>query len=196
VEFLVDPGTYAYHTEEPWRRYFRGTAAHNTVRIDGQDQSQPGGNFMWVRKARARCDVWSSASGQDVFEGRHDGYLSLPDPVIHRRRITLDKGARRIVIEDTLRMAGTHTVELFFHCSERCRVDPVPYGYSLRQGEAALSLKLPDPQRTGAAQVYCGSVEPILGWVSRRFDEKQPAPTICWRARMAGEVALRSEIRC
>jgi hypothetical protein len=196
VEFFVDPGTYAYHTEEPWRRYFRGTAAHYTVRIDGQDQSQPGGNFMWVRKARARCDVWSSASGQDVFEGRHDGYLSLPDPVIHRRRITLDKGARRIVIEDTLRMAGTHTIELFFHCSERCRVDPAPYGYSLRHGEVVLSLKLPDLQRTGAAQVYCGSVAPILGWVSRRFDEKQPAPTICWRARLAGEVVLRSEIRC
>ena len=150
---------------------------------------------MWVRKARARCDVWSSSSGQDVFEGRHDGYLSLPDPVIHRRRITLDKGARRIVIEDTLRMAGTHTIEIFFHCSEPCRVDPTPYGYSLRQGEAALSLKLPD-LKAGAAQVYCGSVAPILGWVSRRFDDKQPAPTICWRARLTGEVTLRSEISC
>ncbi|MGI9304294.1 MAG: heparinase II/III domain-containing protein, partial [Gammaproteobacteria bacterium] len=34
-EFLVDPGTYAYHTGRLWRDYFRGTAAHNTVMIDG-----------------------------------------------------------------------------------------------------------------------------------------------------------------
>ena len=34
-EFLIDPGTYAYHTQERWRNYFRGTSAHNTVRIDG-----------------------------------------------------------------------------------------------------------------------------------------------------------------
>src|SRR5205085_8732813 len=27
-EFLVDPGTYAYHTQARWRSYFRGTGAH------------------------------------------------------------------------------------------------------------------------------------------------------------------------
>ena len=24
MEFLIDPGTYAYHTQGPWRQYFRG----------------------------------------------------------------------------------------------------------------------------------------------------------------------------
>src|SRR6267143_1345140 len=31
LEFRVDPGTYAYHPQGPWRRYFRGTSAHSTV---------------------------------------------------------------------------------------------------------------------------------------------------------------------
>src|SRR5206468_507056 len=35
-EFLIDPGTCAYHTQERWRQYFRGTAAHNTLRVDGR----------------------------------------------------------------------------------------------------------------------------------------------------------------
>ncbi len=47
-EILVDPGTYAYHTEPSWRRYFRSTLAHNTVGIDGEDQSVQAGNFMWT----------------------------------------------------------------------------------------------------------------------------------------------------
>src|SRR5207245_173758 len=46
-EVLIDPGTYAYHTHSGWRAHFRGTAAHNTVRIDGVDQSVPAGNFLW-----------------------------------------------------------------------------------------------------------------------------------------------------
>lgn len=194
-EFLIDPGTYTYHGHNAWRQYFRGTAAHNTLRVDGQDQSQSGGNFMWLRKASAGCSLWRTSPERDVFEGWHDGYTRLRDPVVHRRRIVLEKRTRQIVIEDTLLMSGTHDVELFFHCSERCRVDPLQDGYTLSQGGRTLRLRL--PQVEGAsAQVYCGSVSPILGWVSRGFDDKRPAATIAWRARLATEVHLRTELRC
>ena len=194
-EFLIDPGTYAFHAQGPWRRYFRGTAAHNTLRVDSTDQSQPGGTFMWLRKADARCTLWRSSDDRDVFEGSHDGYAHLPDPVAHVRRISLDKRARRVAIEDTLLMSGTHEIELFFHCSERCEVDPVPGGYRIRRGGQELVLRL--PQVEGATtRVDRGCVAPISGWVSRSYDEKQPAPTITWRTRLAGNVVLRSEIGC
>src|SRR5437773_8457808 len=128
-----------------------------------------------------------------MFEGWQDGCLRLPDPIMHRRRIVLDKTARRVVIEDTLRMAGAHDIELFFHCSECCRIEATADGYTLTQEGRTLSLQL--PRGGGAsAQVFCGKITPILGWVSRRFNEKQPAATIWWRARLAGETVLRSEI--
>jgi len=195
LEFFIDSGTYAYHTQEAWRRYFRGTAAHNTVRIDGRDQSQPGGNFMWVRKAHAGCSHWESAPDCDVFEGWHDGYLVLSAPAVHRRRITLDKKARRIVIEDRLETKGSHTLELFFHCSERCRIENIAHGYAVRHGSKRIVLTLPQ-DHDAERRVYYGSVKPILGWVSRRFDERQPAPTIVWRCRIAGDASLTTEIRC
>jgi len=194
-EFLIDPGTYTYHTQGPWRRYFRGTSAHNTLRVDGMDQSQSGGNFMWLRKADARCTLWRPSDERDVFEGWHDGYTQLPDPVVHRRRISLEKRTRCVLIEDALQMSGAHAIELFFHCSEQCHVDLVPGGYRISHAETTLFLKL--PQAEGAASgVHYGSTSPILGWVSRRFDEKQPASTIAWRARITGEIVLRSEIMC
>jgi hypothetical protein len=73
-EILIDPGTYAYHTQKKWRDYFRGTSAHNTVRVDGLDQSMIGGNFMWLKHARAWCEQWESDAGRDFFAGAHDGY--------------------------------------------------------------------------------------------------------------------------
>jgi hypothetical protein len=194
-EFLIDPGTYAYHTQGPWRQYFRGTAAHNTLRVDGRDQSQSGGNFMWLKKASAGCSLWRPSAERDSFEGWHDGYTRLADPVMHRRRIALDKVARRVVVNDKLQMAGEHNIELFFHCSERCQVDPARDGYVLSQAGRTLTLRL--PQAEGATwRVYHGSVAPISGWVSRRFDDKRPAPTIAWQSRLKGETVLCTEIIC
>jgi hypothetical protein len=114
---------------------------------------------------------------------------------MHQRRIALDKAARQVAIEDTLKMAGEHDIELFFHCGERCRIDPLTDGYAVRQEARTLIIRLPHFKGSRSC-VYHGSSAPISGWVSRRFDDKQPSPTIAWRARLKGEVVLRSEIIC
>jgi len=194
-EFLVDPGTYAYHTQPEWRAYFRGTAAHNTLRIDGRDQSQPGGNFMWLRKARAECTRWVPGPGVDRFEGTHDGYLALDDPVIHRRSIVLDKAARRIDIEDTLEMQGSHEVELFLHCHEDCEVEVDSNLVTLARGARRIEILLPEID-AAELRVLRGSLDPLGGWVSRAFDRKQPAATLAWRARLVGRTILHARIEC
>ena len=190
-EFLVDPGTYAYHTQQAWRRYFRGTAAHNTVRIDGCDQAVPGGRFRWRKKARAGCSLWLSSPEKDSFEAWHDAYLRLDDPVKHRRLIELDKPARRVLIEDTLEMGEEHEVELLFHFSEHCRVDPCPGGFVISHDGVSMTLLLPEG---GSPTVYRGNLSPMLGWRSRAFDVRVPAPTVVWQARLSGTSRLRTEI--
>jgi hypothetical protein len=193
LEFLVDPGTYAYHTPERWRSYFRGTAAHNTVRIDGLDQSVQGGNFIWLKKANTGCSLWLSSAEKDSFEGWHDGYMRLGDPVKHRRLIELDKAARRVRIEDTLEMAEEHDVELFFHCHEDCSVSAMDDGFVLTRAETALRLVLPQAHNA-RIELYRGSLAPMAGWVSRAFDTRTPISTIAWFARLTGRAVLRTEI--
>ena len=192
-EFLVDPGTYAFHTQAAWRRYFRGTAAHNALRIDALDQSVPGGRFRWTKKARAGCSLWLSSPEKDSFEGWHDGYMRLEDPVKHRRLIEFDKRSRRVLVEDTLEMEEEHDVELFFHVSERCRVDPVADGFIATQDGVSVRIILPVLE--GAKARLCqGVLAPLCGWRSRSFDVRVPAPTVVWQGRLAGPARLRTEL--
>jgi hypothetical protein len=195
VEMLVDPGTYAYHTQSEWRAYFRGTSAHNTVRVDGRDQSQPGGNFMWLRKASARCHAWSATAAEDRFEGSHDGYAGLDDPVTHRRRIVLDKRSRTLTIDDRLLMRGQHRIELFFHCAEGAVVTPIAGGVAVARNGRTLRIRWP-AVAGGQGRVLAGSQDPVAGWISRRFDEKVAVPTLVWGGTFAGETLLRTVIDC
>jgi hypothetical protein len=192
-EFLIDPGNYAHPTQRAWSAYFSGTSAHNTVRIDGKNQACARRGFLRRKHARAACTLWLSSGEKDCFEGWHDGYVRLADPVKHRRRITLDKAAARIVVEDTLEMAEDHGVELFFHCHEDSSVEPTEAGYVVRRGDAFVQVDLPRAA-DAKLQVYRGSLAPILGWVSRAFDVRAPAPTIAWSARLSGRTVLRTEI--
>jgi hypothetical protein len=194
-EFLIDPGTYAYHTQPEWRAYFRGTAAHNTVRIDRLDQSESGGSFMWLRKARAQCTAWMTSDERDFFEGWQDGYLRLPDPVLHRRRIVLDKLAGSLVVEDYLEMSGGHVVEIFLHGAPEAHALPTPGGARLVRGGRSIRIQWPD-MPGGEGFVLRGRTAPIAGWASRRFDRREPAPTLVWRAGIAGDCVLRTVIDC
>jgi len=187
-EVLVDPGTYAYHGQKRWRDYFRGTSAHNTLRVDGEEQSVPGGNFQWFSHARARCEHFESGVERDVFEGVHDGYLRLNDPVRHRRRIEFDKRNVRIEVRDTLECSEEHSVEIHWHLGETCaaRIS----GHVVEIGCANLRIRMECPLELNAPEVVVGRDDPPLGWISRRLDEKKPSPAIVCTGRIAGGASL------
>lgn len=191
-EVLIDPGTYAYHTQKQWRDYFRGTAAHNTLRIDGLDQSEIGGNFMWLHKARARCIECARSGERERFVGEHDGYARLDDAVVHRREIEFDKAARRIEIVDVLECSGRHTVELFWHFAEACAVRAEGGAVHAENGPVAVVLRMVEGDF--ALSLLRGSEAPIAGWISRRFDEKQPITTAVWSGPVSGRTVLRTTL--
>lgn len=177
-EMLIDPGTYAYHTEGNWRAWFRGTAAHNTVRIDGRDQSEQGGNFMWLRKARAACESWESDAARDCLVARHDGYLRLPDPVLHRRKILLDKAEGKVLVQDSFACRRAHRAEFCWHFAEACEVGLQGETVVARNGPVRLEMRMPG--NPVPPRLLVGSEHPPGGWVSRRLDHKQAAPCVVW----------------
>ncbi len=189
VPFLVDSGTYAYHTHREWRDYFRGTFAHNTLRVDGQDQSVIGGNFMWLQKARARL----LKAGPDFVAGSHDGYERLRDPVTHAREVRFDRDANAFIITDTLNAKASHTIDLTFTFSPDCRSSRDGEAVHLRNGGAAITLRA-DPA-LGEPRLLTGSTDPMGGWFSPGFDRKTAATTACWTGTMDGATRFVTRIQ-
>jgi hypothetical protein len=191
-EILIDPGTYAYHTEPSWRRYFRSTLAHNTVGIDGEDQSVQAGNFMWTQHAQARCIEFESGAERQRFVGEHYGYQRLADPVVHRREIVHD--ARRQVIEvtDMLRCDGRHHARRSWHFAEDCQVERVGAGLKVTSG---LTQVFFEPREDlESMEIHRGGGPAQGGWISRSFGLKQPCTTVHWNSRASGVTVLRTRI--
>jgi len=190
-EMLVDPGTYAYHTQVAWRNYFRSTAAHNTVCVDDLDQSEIGGNFMWLRKANASALAHQPNGALQVFEGEHDGYARLRDPVRHRRRIEYNATKNSITVTDQLQCQSDHIVQLSWHGAETCNMELSADTVLLSNGGRRLTLQC----NWGQPQLLKGSEAPLAGWISRRFDEKTAAPTALWRGPIKGDTTIVTELQ-
>ncbi len=175
-ECLVDPGTYSYWQAPKWRDYFRGTSAHNTVRIDGQDQSVSGGRFMWLRKAQASIERMPSSPHDFEFRGSHDGYMRLTDPVRHVRSVRFDGATNTLTVRDEVAARKPHKVELFWHFAPGLDVRLTSQGLSVRGQRFVLQMQV-----SGAdlqLELVRGAENPPLGWVSRSYESKQPCEVL------------------
>ena len=191
-EVIVDPGTYAYHTQKEWREYFRGTSAHNTIRINKKNQSVSGGNFMWLKKARASLLDWKSDNQNDFVKGEHNGYMRFKDPVKHEREILFNKVSRSFKIIDRIKACNSHYIEQFFHFSEECSVRKIDEGkWEIRNNDVVVYIRLDKKLKV---DIVKGSADTVLGWRSLKFDVKFPIFTMVGSLEGKGSCELETFI--
>lgn len=124
--WLIDPGTFTYTGDAGLRDQFRASSAHNTVTVDGLPQSVPGGPFAWESAAESRSNAFFSDNTLDYFEGSHNGYERLKDPVTHTRSILFVKPDRArdlssfMVVRDKFDARERHSYQLGYHFSPEC----------------------------------------------------------------------------
>ncbi|MGW4705454.1 alginate lyase family protein [Streptomyces sp. NPDC004285] len=176
VDVLADPGTYCYHGQPEWRQYFRSTLGHNTLRLDGADQSVSGGPFLWTRHARSRVLV-ADTSDEKVarWSAEHDGY----EDAVHRRRVELTAASREVTVVDEVSDPRGRSVELAFHLGPTVTAELSGNRAVLtwnRDGEdRSAVLDLPGEL---AWRAHRGESEPPLGWYSAGFGRKEPSTTL------------------
>jgi len=195
VPAVVDPGTFQYNGLPLWRDYFRSTAAHNTVSIDGQSQSKPAGTFLWARPLKVRQSNPWDREGVRVISGL------VYWPAITHERVILHVLNQGIVILDFVSGAGRHPLEWSAHWSPLWEVSGndgasrswgqlrewVERNEVLSQGDGTalvasapvggLDVMLIGPEGTETA-VLRGSANPTGGWYSRSYGLKESVSTL------------------
>src|SRR5205807_372524 len=177
---LIDSGTFCYMSSGDERNSFRGTGAHNTLRVDELDQAVPDGPFAWKDLPSVRAESWIAGETFTYFSGSHTGYLRLSDPVLHRRFIFhLYKGFW--MVRDTAEGKTAHVLETFWHIDPSLlahQVDGCFVIASANDDELSKSTTfVPVSDSKWDCRITSGHISPVYG-------VSAPAPVLRCRAEI------------
>jgi hypothetical protein len=123
-ELFRDSGTGWYTRESELRNRFRSTAAHNTIRVDGEEQNRfspsPGDLFRISDDAQVTPIEVQETKDERVLRASHHGYDRLG--VVHTRSVRLGPESS-LTLQDHLTTAGSHTFEAYFQLQREWQVE-------------------------------------------------------------------------
>ncbi|MBM3726793.1 MAG: hypothetical protein FJW40_15390 [Acidobacteria bacterium] len=159
---LTDAATYTYMADVEQRNWFRGSAAHNTLRIGGADQATPVNPFRWAQPPRVELLRWESDQAMDRVDAavQYRGFR-------HRRLVVFQKPSL-VVIFDEVEGPGNPSIDQFWHCGESV-TQPGPECYRIGTSSClALSYGSQVTVEEGGSH----------GWRSPAYGVKSAAPVI------------------
>ncbi len=189
--WLVDPATYVYGAEAEARDWFRSTRAHNTATVDGEDQSEPSTPFAWKTSANCNLIRFDDLGDCVIFEGSHEGYHRLRDPVTHIRSVVMLRKQSALIVSDRFAAGARHDYTIRYHFAPNCeacardnRIEArMPNGESLVINFFA--------KAAGPSEVKLW-VEG--GWVSSCYGQRAEAPVAVFEVSGDGMVEITTVI--
>ncbi|WP_439633860.1 heparinase II/III family protein [Glycocaulis sp.] len=155
---IVNSGTSVYGTGAERQRQ-RGTPAHSTVNIAGENSSDVWSGFRVGRRAKISHRHVEFLPERQTATAGHDGYRHRPGRPAHTRTIALD--GQRLTIEDTISAPAGNPAEAVFHLHPDVSVQ--------QDSEAHGTLTLPGGKRViwqaegGRARIAPSSWHPEFG---------------------------------
>ncbi len=206
---FVDPGTFTYHTHKEWRKYFVGTLAHNTIRIQKENQAFLAGPTLWLNHFDCSVLECGQTDEEEVVAATHNGYRKLG--ISHLREIRFFKNKNEFVITDTITSAtkDKYLIEMPFHLHPTVSIQLSETTSASANSTKEISdasfgktfiLQAPNPSRDCARfvkfipdsalkmEMVRGSENPILGWYSEHFGEKVPTTVLIAKQECRGNV--------
>ena len=201
VNVARDAGTYSYNDPAPWDNALTSTMAHNTLTLDGQEQMQRAGRFLWLDWAQAEVLAYEMDDGGQILRlaGEHDGYRRLG--ALHQRLIeAADQGWR---VTDRVLPYGDpnatpHLAEIRWLLPDwpweqtapgQLRLTGPAFSFSLTlSGVGPLAL-------VRAGECLLGKVrpEPTWGWAAPTYSVKEPALGVIASAEGALPLKITSD---
>jgi hypothetical protein len=180
-DLLIDPGTGSYHGDPVWREALRGTNAHNACQLNGRDQSERRGLFLWGNRARARLLAGGAQQPWFILAGSHDGYHGDGVPEV-RRLIAghVNEEATLLFVLDEFLGRDRQGIHVAWHLgrgrgvvsgkSETCSFDVSYPGGSRLDARVAVFGAVGWPR----CQAAYGDDGEQPAWYAPRFEEREP----------------------
>jgi Heparinase II/III N-terminus/Heparinase II/III-like protein len=178
---IVDPGRYTYDEvgEINWRVLFRGTSYHNTVLVDGKNQTRYEFHKEKFKIKGPQPDYELKAFiSRPGFDYLHGIARSHEYPVVHERKI-LFVNSEYWVICDVLRANDAHNYDLLFHLAASAQAK-----VSLNSDQHCFYVDAPhlvmvQPVHQSATVLLEG------GYISSTYGVKQEAPVVKFNQQSA-----------
>ncbi len=179
---LIDPGFSNYRGGIEWHSYFRSTAAHNTLTLDGESQLVQVGVLSWSHAPKYRVLQHFQGEFAAGVCGEHTGFQRLPGRAVHRRTflfvdelfwLTWD------VLIPAEQSARKHTTGLHFHFPEHAGVEKhaTHAGFAVTGQKTSLDVLIfPGCESAVELAIHKGGEQPAQGWISPTYRDRRPAP--------------------
>jgi hypothetical protein len=174
-DLLVDSGRYSYVRGKFWQ-YFRGSASHNVILIDGQGQGfdrrewrQPMANYRLTPE-------FDFAKG--TFNG---GYCNLRGRASHTRAVIYLRDAYWLVV-DHIDSDRPRQIQPLWHFHPDCTVVAAEDSVMTLDPEVGNLRITPCGSLPWQVEIVAGQTKPVQGWWSREYNHKVPNPTAIYSA--------------
>jgi hypothetical protein len=185
---LVDPGRFTYSEagDVNWRVHFRGTAAHNTVCVDGRNQTRYAPRPVKQPSRHAQGQLRHRISGPAPATTLLDAACSPRLDLLHGRAASSEYDAvhERVmvlvdqhywILSDSLRSPSTHHYAMGLQLSAAAHGATHLSADGCHLQSPGLHMALaPAPGQRG---------ELASAWVSTRYGHKHAAPRLCCSAQ-------------
>ena len=192
---VVDSGVYEYK-QGLWRDHFRSTRAHNTIVINGLDQSEVWSSFRVGQRAQPKEVMWKIGTKYCLLSGVHDGYGRLGFQVSHRRWIFWIRKRRQWLFLDWICSSKSVNIESLVHLYPSVEVSlEQPDEVRLRTDNVGLNMRtcaLSLGQNVSTKlDLKWGQMNPQpQGWYSEQFGKMEPNPVVVLSGRDCRELLL------
>lgn len=187
LNIAQDAGSYLYNDELQFHRHFVGTAAHNTVTVDDQNQMLLYRRFKFLYWTKAKLLDFAGQGNRQEVAGEHYGYDRLKESIIHRRKVISLSADVSIIIDQVYgkeKLQFDHKMQLHWlllNCEyEKLNIERWQ-GVKLATAKGdfcILTLALDDTDNRvipAEMQLVKGRAGQPEGWVSRYYSCKEEA---------------------
>ncbi len=171
--------------------YFNKTTAHNSVLVDGKEQSLAKNikgprKYMHLLKTR-----WLFSEDFDYVMSGHAGFDDVKNSVIHRREILYLKNKKWFIIRDTIEGSDVLNVTNIYNLSPELDISlRGDYGCLIHAKREYIRLNMYYPGAFECKQSR-GKIEPALsGWYSKSFNRVDP----CYKIEYSSKMQLPCQI--